>query len=112
MAYGVLIIFNEGKPRKVKTLLMTPVFSNNVCQASVRSKKFIHIGKIKIITIILCWFPFILERMDARGYPSNKQIIVAMKERSEDNPNAFIRSGVLMAVMYSNVKAPDLSVNP
>ena len=46
------MIFRAGKCKKVRILLITPVFSSNVCHASVRSRKFIHMGRIKISTIM------------------------------------------------------------
>ena len=63
MAYGVLMMLSSGKCRKDNTALITPFFSNNVCHAKVRSKKFIHIGKMKIKTIKLDWFTFLLDNI-------------------------------------------------
>ena len=51
IADGVLMIFREGRCSSSRMLLITPVFSRSVCHARVRSRKFIHIGRIKIRTI-------------------------------------------------------------
>ena len=54
MAYGVLMIFSVGRCRNPRILLMTPVFSSRVYQARVRSRKFIHIGRMNTSTMKLC----------------------------------------------------------
>ena len=49
-------------------VLMTPFFSKRVCQARVRSRKFIHIGRMKIRTMKLALASmFDLLRIMARG---------------------------------------------
>ena len=48
-------------------LLITPFFSSKVCQARVRSRKFIHIGSMNINMIKLCWLTFIFARIMASG---------------------------------------------
>ena len=67
IADGVLIIFKDGRWKKERMELITPVFSSRVCQASVRSRKFIHMGRMKISTMKLCWFTFICARIMASG---------------------------------------------
>ena len=67
IAAGVLMIFKAGSPKKERIELMTPVFSRSVCHASVRSKKFIHMGRIKIITIKLFWLTLRAVRIMASG---------------------------------------------
>ena len=47
------MILKVGRWRKRSTVLMTPFFSSRVCQAMVLSRKFIHIGRMKIRTIKL-----------------------------------------------------------
>ena len=93
-------------------LLMTPVFSSKVCHAKVRSRKFIHIGRMKINTMKLCWFTFILASIIARGYARKKQIAVLINDKPRDIHNALACSAVMIAVTFSIVKAPVLSVRP
>ena len=38
----------SGRCRKERMLLMTPFFSRSVCHARVRSRKFIHMGRMKM----------------------------------------------------------------
>ena len=47
----MLMIASCGRWKNDRILLITPFFSNKVCHASVRSKKFIHIGRMKSNTI-------------------------------------------------------------
>ena len=47
------MILKVGRWRKRRTVLMTPFFSSRVCQAMVLSRKFIHIGMMKIRTMKL-----------------------------------------------------------
>ena len=67
MAAGVLMIFSAGRCRKERMLLITPFFSSSVCHARVRSREFIHMGRIKSSTIKLVWLTFRLVRIIARG---------------------------------------------
>ena len=67
IAPGVLMIFKVGSPKKDSTELMTPVFSRSVCHARVRRRKFIHMGRMKIRTIKLCWLTCLPARIMARG---------------------------------------------
>ena len=55
MAPGVLIKPWVGRWSADKIPLITPFFSRSVCHASVRSRKFIHIGRMKMKTIKLPW---------------------------------------------------------
>ena len=55
------MILKVGRWRKRSTVLMTPFFSNRVCQAMVLSRKFIHIGRMKIqddelalVSVLIC----------------------------------------------------------
>ena len=111
MAYGVLMISSAGKCRKLKTLLMTPFFSSNVCHASVRRRKFIHIGRIKTSTIKLVWFTCFWLRIIASGYARIKQIAVLKNDRRMDMPSAFRFSGVVICARLENVKLPSSLVN-
>ena len=52
------MIFREGRCKKFRIILITPVFSSSVCQASVRRRKFIHMGMMKIMTIKLLALEF------------------------------------------------------
>ena len=61
------MILKVGRWRKRSTVLMTPFFSNRVCQAMVLSRKFIHIGMMKIRTMSWLLFPFNLLKIMARG---------------------------------------------
>ena len=62
IAPGVLMMLQLRQMQKsCSMLLMTPFFSSSVCHASVRSRKFIHIGKNKdqydetgLIDILFC----------------------------------------------------------
>ena len=51
MAQGVLIRDCLGRWSQFKIPLITPFFSSKVCQAMVRSKKFIHMGNTKMNTM-------------------------------------------------------------
>ena len=53
IAPGVLMMEMPGRWKNARMLLMTPFFSSSVCHASVRSRKFIHLGRMKISTIKL-----------------------------------------------------------
>ena len=53
IALGVLIISIPGIPRYPSSVLITPFFSSNVCQANVRNRKFIHIGRMNMSTMKL-----------------------------------------------------------
>ena len=61
------MIFKEGRCRACRMLLITPVFSSRVCQARVRSRKFIHMGRTKISTMKDSLLVLILQRIMARG---------------------------------------------
>ena len=67
MAPGVLIRLWFGRCRAVKIPLMTPLFSRRVCHARVRSRKFIHIGRMKMKTMKLPWPMPRLRRIMASG---------------------------------------------
>ena len=57
----------QGMKKKSRAVLMTPVFSRSVCHARVRRRKFIHMGRMKIRTIKLCWLTCLPARIMARG---------------------------------------------
>ena len=88
MAYGVLMMLSSGKCRKDNTALITPFFSNNVCHAKVRSKKFIHIGRINIRTIKLDEFTLLFDRITAKGYARIRQMTVLIKESRRETEYA------------------------
>ena len=78
----------------------------------VRRRKFIHMGRIKINTIKEWVFTSIRARIMAKGYASKRHTTVAMSESRMEILSALKCSGVAMAKMFSNVKAPVLSVKP
>ena len=53
IAHGVLMMAIFGRWRKERMPLITPFFSRSVCHARVRSRKFIHIGRMKTNTMKL-----------------------------------------------------------
>ena len=100
MAEGVLIIFNAGRCRVERMLLMTPVFSSSVCHARVRSRKFIHMGRIKINTRNEFWLTFMLHRIMARGYARSRQITVLITDNFSASHRALECSAVAIAEYY------------
>ncbi len=46
MAAGVLIILNRGSPISLNKLSSTPLVSRRTTHARVRSRKFIHMGRM------------------------------------------------------------------
>ena len=89
MAVGVLMILSGRKCRASRKPLITPFFSSRVCQASVRSRKFIHIGRMKMKTTKFALPIFLPRRMSASGKASRKQIAVLTKESSTESFKAF-----------------------
>ena len=106
------MIFNDGRCRVERMLLITPVFSSRVCHARVRSRKFIHMGKMKISTRNEFCFTFMLHRIIARGYAKSRQITVLITDNFKASHRALECSTVAIARILSNVNAPLLSVRP
>ena len=67
LAAGVLMMASAGRCRADRSALMTPFFSSSVCHASVRRRKFIHMGRMKINTTKLPRPMCRLRRMSASG---------------------------------------------
>ena len=67
IAASVLMMSSVGSDKNRSTELITPVFSKSVCQASVRRRKFIHIGKIKIRTMNWFWLTLLFASIMASG---------------------------------------------
>ena len=93
IAYTVLMILRFGNLNISNIELITPSFSSRVCHASVRRRKFIHMGRIKIRIINLLFPLFIPARIIARGYDNKRHIIVLTKERTNEINNALICTG-------------------
>ena len=110
MADGVLMIFNVGKFKNVRILLITPVFSRRVCHARVLNKKFINIARIKINTIKLDRLTPSVAKIIARGYASNRHIIVLIHASITESPKAFQLVLSEIPIMLSRVKLPLFSV--
>ena len=89
MAVGVLMILMGFRCRAVRKPLITPFFSSRVCHARVRSRKFIHIGRMKMKTTKFARPIFLPRRMSASGKASRKQITVLTKESSTESFKAF-----------------------
>ena len=100
------MIASCGRWKNDRILLITPFFSNKVCHASVRSKKFIHIGRMKINTIKLVWLTFMEARIIASGYAMTRQIKVLIRDKRSASPSAFKFSGVVIFARFAKVKAP------
>ena len=101
-----------GKWKKDRILLITPFFSKSVCHASVRSKKFIHIGRIKINTTKLVWFILFEASIIASGYANIRQITVLIKESRRARPSAFKFYGVVILARFDKVNSFLLFVRP
>ena len=89
IAVGVLIIAIGGRCSASRMPLITPFFSSSVCHARVRSRKFIHIGRMKMKTTKFARPIFLPRRMSASGKASRKQISVLTKESSSESFRAF-----------------------
>ena len=79
-----------GRWKKERIPLITPFFSRSVCHARVLSRKFIHMGRIKINTIKLpALFPRPL-KIIARGYARKRHSRVLIRDKPRDSTRAFI----------------------
>ena len=112
IAPGVLMTAIFGRPRRLSTPLITPFFSRSVCHASVRKRKFIHMGRMKINTIKLPFPMPRLRRIKARGKDKTRQNAVLARDNRSDKRSAFACSGVRIERTFATVKAPLLSVRP
>ena len=66
-AAGVFKIIIRSKPRDKRMVFITPFLFNNNFHARIRSKKFIHIGSMKINTTRLWFLIFKLFKIIAKG---------------------------------------------
>ena len=111
-AAGVLIMLSAGRPMLASIPFIMPFFSSSTCHAIVRSRKFIHIGRMNTNTIN----PFLPSLLSFNASPSGKarsrQITVLAKARSRESPRALACSPLAIATRFASVKAPLLSVMP
>ena len=88
IAPGVFIISWRGSPIAEMTALITPCRSRSTCHAIVRSRKFIHIGRIITKMRNPC-LPYLLSRSTiAIGKAMMRHITVLITARRSDRPRA------------------------
>ncbi len=111
-AAAVLMIVSCGSPIAARKPLMIPFFSSKTCQAIVRSKKFIHIGRINT-KIMKPFLPsFVPLRIIPSGNASKRQRAVLINASSSESPSALACCPVAIATTFAQVNAPLRSVNP
>ena len=88
IAPGVFIISWRGSPIAEITAFITPWRSRSTCHAIVRSRKFIHIGRI-ITKIRKPCLPYLLSlRIIAIGNAMIRHITVLITASKSDRPSA------------------------
>ena len=112
MAAFVFIRYTFEIPSIVRNWFKNPLFSKISLHASVLNMKFIHIGRINIITIKLFLSVEYLLNITASGNASKRQTTVTIRDISKLNRSGFALTGSAMAATYLKVNLPSEFVNP
>ena len=101
-----------GRWKNSRIVFITPFPSRSVIHVKVLKRKFIHMGRIKSVTIYAFFLSFMLASIMPRGYDRRKHTKVLIRASSMDLIRALKYPGFIIVATLSNVNLPAESVKP